>query len=260
MKASSLSSLFPFSEKRREVLFLLQEGPKTLDEIKDHLKASSSETIHYMRKLEEKNLIHKKEERYTLTDVGGVVAANLSTFFKTLNLFEENEKFWKEHDISGIPEEFRLRLYDLRNYKIFESTPTEVFKPHDTYVQNLLKSKSIKGVSPVLHPEYPKTVVMLAEKGVDISLILTKNIFEKIKKEHKKELEKYLSFKNASLKVCNEEIKVAFTVSDVFLSMRLFLYDGTYDFYRNVITHEKSALKWGEELFRYFEKCSAKVG
>jgi len=68
-----------------------------------------------------------------------------------------------------------------------------------------------------------------------------------------------LSFKNASLRVSDEKIKVAFTAADHFLAVRLFLNDGTYDFYKNIISHEKSALKWGENLFRHYERRSEKV-
>jgi predicted transcriptional regulator len=126
-------------------------------------------------------------------------------------------------------------------------------------MKNLLKSKWVKGVSPVLHPEYPKSLLMLAEKGIDISIIATREVLEKIKEKHKMELEKSASYKNMRLMVCDEEVKVAFTVTDFFLSIRLFLKNDTYDFYRNIISHEKSALKWGDDLFNYYEKRSKRV-
>lgn len=260
MKAKGLLSLLAFSEKRSGILLMLQEEPKTLKEIRDYFKVTSPEIIPQIRKLEKENLIFQDGKKYVLTDVGEVVTTSFGHLFNTLKIFENNMEFWREHNIIGIPQEFRMRFYELRNYKIFESTPTEIFKPHEEYIKNLLESRWTKGVSPALHPEYPRVVTMLAEKGVNISLVVTRNVFEKLQTDYKKELQKYLSFENASLWLCNEEIKVAFTTSDTFLSMRLFLKDGNYDFYKNIISNEKSALKWGEDLFNYYQKRSGKIG
>ena len=176
----------------------------------------------------------------------------------TLKVFEKDMEFWKEHTI-GFPEEFRMRLYELGDYTITKSSPTEIFKPHDEYIKNVLKSKWIKGVSPVLHPEYTKQFLMMAKTGIPISIILTREVLEKIKEKHKAELMKVLGYKNAQVMICDEKIAVAFTVTDFFFSMRLFLKDGTYDFYKNIISNEKSALNWGEDLFSYYENHSERV-
>ncbi len=258
MKAKGLLSLLAFSEKRSGILFMLQEEPKTLKEINDYFKVTSPEIIPQIRKLEKENLIFQQDKKYVLTEVGQIVTTSFAQFFKTLKIFEKDSKFWKEHNI-GIPEEFQMRLYELGDYKFFESTPTEIFKPHDEYIEKVLKSKWVKGVSPALHPEYAKQFLMMAEKGIPISLILTREVLEKIKDKYKEELVTGSEYKNAQVMICNEKISIAFTVTDFFFSMRLFLKDGTYDFYKNIISYEKSALKWGEDLFNYYEKQSEKV-
>ena len=247
-----------FSERRRDILFMLQEEPKTLKEIKDYFKITSPEIIPQIRKLEKDNLIYKEGKQYFLTEVGEIVTESLNKLFRTLKVFEKDMEFWKEHTI-GFPEEFSTRLYELGDYMITKSSPTEIFKPHDEYIENVLKSKRIKGVSPVLHPEYTKQFLMMAKTGIPISIILTREVLEKIKEKHKAELVKVLGYKNAQVMICNEKIAVAFTVTDFFFSMRLFLKDGTYDFYKNIISNEKSALNWGEDLFSYYENRSERV-
>lgn len=259
MKAKGLLSLLAFSEKRRVILLMLQEEPKTLKEIKDYFNVTSPEILPQIRKLEKGNLIFQEGKKYALTEVGEIITKSFNRLFQTLKIFENNMGFWKEHEIGGIPEEFRIRLYELGDYKIFESTPTEIFKSHEEYIKNLLKSKRIRGVSPALHPEYPKIVTILAERGVDISIVVQRKVFEKLQKEYKEELRRCLSYGNATLRICDEHITIAFTTSDTFLSMRLFLKDGTYDFYKNIISYEISALKLGEDLFNYYEKRSEKV-
>ncbi len=259
MKSKGLLSLLTFSEKRRVILLILREEPKTLGEINDYFKTTSPEILPQIRKLEKGNLIFQENRKYVLTEIGEIVTQSFKNLSQTLEIFESDTSFWKEHSINGIPEEFRMRLYELGDYKILEGTPTEIFKPHEEYIKNLLKSKQIRGVSPVLHPEYPKVVTMLAERGVDISIVVPRKVFEKLQKEYNIELQKYLSYGNASLRISDERIKIAFTTSDTFLSMRLFFKDDTYDFYKNIISYGISALKLGEDLFKYYEKRSEKI-
>ena len=80
-----------------------------------------------------------------------------------------------------------------------------------------------------------------------------------IREKYPDDLEEGLSYKNVRFLVCNEKVEVAFTVTNFFLSLRLFLKDDTYDFYRNIISYDKSALDWGYDLFRYFEERSKLV-
>lgn len=139
MEAKGLLSLVTFSERRRDILFMLQEEPKTLKEIKDHFKVSSPEIIPQIRKLEKDNLIYQEGKKYVLTEVGEVVTESFDKVLRTLKVFEKDMEFWKEHKI-GIPKEFRMRLNELGDYIITKSSPTEIFKPHDEYVKNLFKS------------------------------------------------------------------------------------------------------------------------
>jgi len=132
-----------FSERRRDILFMLQEEPKTLKEIKDYFKITSPEIIPQIRKLEKDNLIYKEGKKYFLTEVGEIVTESLNKLFRTLKVFEKDMEFWKEHTI-GFPEELRMRLYELGDYMITKSSPTEIFKPHDEYIENVLKSKRME--------------------------------------------------------------------------------------------------------------------
>jgi predicted transcriptional regulator len=259
MKSKGLLSLLTFSEKRRAILLMLQEEPKTLKEINDYFKATSPEILPQIRKLEKGNLISQESRKYVLTEIGKIVTKSFNQLSQTLSIFEINMRFWKEHNISGIPEEFQMRLHELGDYKIFEATPTDFFKPHEEYIKNLSKSKRIRGVSPALHPEYPKLVTTLAEVGMNISIILPIEVYEELQKKYKKELQEYLSYGNACLRITDEKIKIAFTTSDTFFSMRLFLKDNTYDFYKNIISYGISPLKFGEDMFNYYEKRSKKI-
>lgn len=257
VKAKGLLSLLAFSEIRKEIILLIHQKPRTLTELKEHLELTSPVVIPELKKIEEKNLIHKEKEKYHLTEEGEAITEHFLRLYKTLRIFEENESFWKEHDLSGIPKKFLMRIHELGNYKILLSTPTDIYKPHNEYVKCLLKSEWIRGVSPILHLDYPKLFAALAENGIDISLIVNREVFEKIKKEHKKELQKYLNQRNAKLRVSDGNIKVAFTVTNALLSLGFFRADtGNYDLHSDLVGSEPTAIKWGEDLFKYYERRS----
>lgn len=259
MKAKGLLSLLALSEKRRDILFMLQEEPKTLKEIRDYFRITSPEIIPQIRKLEKENLIIQDGKKYVLTDVGEAVTNSFGRFFKTLKIFENNMDFWKEHNIREIPEEFQMRLYELGDYELVKSSPTEVFEPHNEFMKSLAKSTTVKGVSPIFHPVYPNFFLELAKKGKEVSLIVTKDVFKRIRKEYSKELEKAMLYENFNLMVCDENIKVAFTVTDFFLSFGLFLKNGNYDVSHDIVSFDSQAIKWGGDLFRYYQERSEKI-
>lgn len=238
---------------------MLREGPKTLYDIRASLDVTSSGIIPQLRKMEERNLIYQREKKYVLTDIGWLISRSFYNFYGLVKIIEENKSFWENHKVTAIPEELLMRIYELGGYNVYESSPTDMEKPHREYIKHLLSSNWVRGVSPILHPEYPKSINMLAEKGVDVAIIMTEEVFEEIKKNHLSELKKGLTYDNVRFLVCEKDIEVAFTVTDLFLSMRLFLNDGSYDLYRNIISYESSALKWGKDLFKHFEENSELV-
>ncbi len=254
-----LLSFLVLSDKRKDLLMLLRRGPKTLQEIRNSLEVTSSGIIPEIRKMEEKQLIYQMNREYALTEIGEVVAESMFRFEGILHIFSENTKFWGDHNISGIPEEFRLRLHELGKYEIVKSTATDIFRPQNEYMKNLLKAKWMKGISSVLLPEYPEYILNLAQKGVPVSVIVTRELLEMIKEKCKTELEKSKCYENVCIMVCDEKIEVGFAVTDFFISIRLFMNDGTYDFYKNILSFEKSAVGWGEDMFRHYEKISKRI-
>ncbi len=244
------------SRKRRNLLLLLRDGEKTLPEIRGSLGVTSSGIIPQLRKMEACNLIARNGKGYRLTSIGEVVAEHLSRLEKTLGTFKCDFKFWADHDITGIPEEFRLRLYELEGFRILRGSKANPLLPHREYIRNIKNSKWIKGVSPVFHDDYPEIFIQLLKEGANISIILTPEVLREIRVRNPKELIEALNTGRVKLFVYPGEIKVAFTVTDRFLSLGLFDKTGTYDFSTTLISFEDSARRFGESLFEYYRNFS----
>ena len=61
---SSLLDLILFSEKRKDFLLLLKEGPKSIEEILEKLQVSRTALLPQIKKLKDENLVIHENEMY----------------------------------------------------------------------------------------------------------------------------------------------------------------------------------------------------
>ncbi len=134
----------------------------------------------------------------------------------------------------------------------------DVLKTHRVLFDNISSSKSIRGISPILDSSYPKFFTSMAQIKTPVSLIITEPILEIIKKDYSKELRAFLSLENARLYTI-KEARIAFIVTDAFMTFSLYKRNGEFDFTTSLISFEPSAIKWGEDLFEYYQKMAVEV-
>lgn len=254
-----LLDIITSSDKRKRLLLLLQDGPKTMSEILSYLNFTTTGMLPQIRKLEEWNLVTQDGKMYLLTEIGQVITRHLCPLVKTVEVIEKQEDFWKLHDIRSIPSPLLMKIYQLGNYRIIESSIEEIYEPHKEFLENILKSKKLLGISPIVHPIYPDFFLQLAEKGIEVSFILTKKAFNKVEKEYHDKLAHVLSLQNVSLYISDDDIKLACVSTDRFFSVSFFLKNGVFDSRNDVVSFDESALLWGEELFNYFRERSRRI-
>ena len=256
---TKLLDILTFSEKRENLLILLRDGPKSLEEIRSSLNVTSSGMIPQIRRLEERNLVHRVGKNYELSDMGMIVTNTLIPLVKTTEFIEKHEHFLNEHDMKAIPAHLLTRVFEFADSNLAESKISELYEPHKEFMKYIPDSRKFLGIAPVFHHSYPPLFLKLAESGRQVSIILTREVFEKVKKEYEVELSKFIELENGQLFISNEIIRLASAVMDNFFSMSLFFKKGGYDSQRELISSDKTAIKWGEELFYHFTANSKKV-
>jgi predicted transcriptional regulator len=92
-----------------------------------------------------------------------------------------------------------------------------------------------------------------------VQLILTKNAFEKIKKEYAEILLSGLQYTNARLWVYKKDLRFSSIITDNFLSLGLFSENEIFDSKRDLVSSDPSSVKWGEDLFAYYMNKSSRV-
>jgi predicted transcriptional regulator len=256
---ADLLSIVTTSDKRKNLLLLLQSGPKSMDEIRSILKVTTTGMLPQIKILSSHGLVRKMEGTYTLTEMGGVIAAHLDRFLGTLAVFEQEKEFWKVHDLGGIPLPLRNRIGELGKYRIIRYGDEELFESHSEFREQILRSSVVKGYAPIIHPIYPQFFLALAQRGVEIALVLTESVYTKIEKKYGDQLHEGLAYPNASLFVTHDDVHLAFIATDVYFSMTLFFQDGRFDNKMDVTSFDPRALTWGRDLFIHILERSRQV-
>ena len=79
-----------FSDKRKNLLLLLKDGPKTIEEIKKGLKVSSSPIMAQIRILLKEGLLVQKGDSYCLSVKGKLIVPKMEPLLSTFQVFDEN--------------------------------------------------------------------------------------------------------------------------------------------------------------------------
>jgi predicted transcriptional regulator len=259
MKISYVELIFS-SDKRKTILVQLREGPKSMEEIVDILNVSSTSVYPQIKMLKEGHLLYREKRKYKLTLIGEAVVEKMQPFLDALETIEGKYDFWCSHRLDGIPPHLLNRIGEL-NSSVFAKSLNEssMFSPHEEFVENISKSKFVKGISPFIHPLYPKMFLYLAERNIDVSLVVTGSVFNRLRTEFRSEIEKFLALDNSHLYIHDKEIFLSCAVTDRFFSFGLFYNNSVYDHVNDIISFDSRALHWGGDLFTYYEKVSREV-
>jgi predicted transcriptional regulator len=122
-----------------------------------------------------------------------------------------------------------------------------------------MKAKKLRGIVSIFHPSHLSLFFDFVKMGRDISIIITPQIYERMKEDFGVMLNEYSKFENASLYVCREKIEFNFSVTDRLFFLTLPFSDGTYDLQSRVMCFDPVALQWGEDLFSYYRDVSDKI-
>lgn len=248
------------SDLRRNILLSLNEGTKSLRFIRDGLKISSTTAIHALKELEKADItFQEKNKKYSLTNIGKFVALKVLDFNNAAQVLKKHHRFWLDHDLGGIPPIQMEKIGWLKDSDLVEIDPLDLVKTFGSYLAFIKTAKWVKGVSPIYSADYEKIFNEVIQKNISIQLILTGAVFKKLTDTMGLDILNNL-IHNYSLEIfiSDENIKVAFTLSDTHLSFGLFSNNGIYDVTQDLICSGDFAVRWGYELFEYYKGRSKK--
>jgi predicted transcriptional regulator len=255
----SLINIVWYSEKRKNLLLLLKEGPRDIDKIKTSLNETSRSIMPQIKKLLQKKLIVQNGDDYCLSEIGELIVENIGPLLDTMRVIEENKDFWITRDLSTLPPHLFNRLGEIGHYLLIEPELNRIFELPREFKDNLLKSKKVSTFISYVHPQIPYLYLELAEKGVTLSLFMTDIAFQKLNSEYVTEMKKILSYSSVEVYLCHENERLpTLVVTGGFVYLCFLNVEGRYD-HRDIISFDESALQWGTDLIEYYRSKSERV-
>lgn len=265
MKTDCLADVLTFSEKRRAIMFLLLEAPKTLDDIKSKLKVSTPEIQPKLKELIAENMVEKIDDYYYLTPLGNVAAIHYKAFFETTTAIEKHKDYWNTHDLTSIPKDFLFRIKDLNGCDIVRLEDCDFGESHKPFLENVSNALSFKGVTCIFIREWNYLFSELSNERIPIEIIITPSVYEKIMNGYAEDLARGLQNPNAHVYVCEESLGASFATAELlpagkFFSLSLNFKNGLgHDHRSDMMSLDSRAVKWGEDLFEYYKARSSEI-
>jgi predicted transcriptional regulator len=247
---------FTRSAVRTKIMLRLAKEEMTAGELEEDMDIRESTILHSMKELIDEDIARKTRSGYALTNIGKIQALLMDELVSAIVILDQHKEFWLSHDLSGIPLELLAKIGMLGQSEILKGDSSAILKSHEHFLSEMMMSKEVSGVSPIILPDYPEAIAKKVRNGAKVKLIVTKTLLGIMIRDHRNLLENLLNNKNFELYSLDIDAKTAFTVTDNGLSLGFFRIDGGYDIGSDLICDGETAREWGMELFKYYFKMS----
>lgn len=256
-----LVNLLLFSEKRKNLLFLMAEEPRNIDEILDILQAPKVSLLPQIKKLKEEGLIVQKGNTYHLSLIGGILVKKARPLLDAASTFEDNDYFWSHRKLDSVPFHLLKRLGDLKGSQLIEPEIAHGFDLFPELTDHFNGSSKVMLLFSYFHPQIPSFSLELVKKEIEVQLILSEDSFDRFSGDFRDMVEKILAKKNASIFVYEGtpfEIPALIAISENASLLGFFNEKGRFEG-QYLLSFEPRALVWSRELFEYYMERSEKI-
>ncbi|QLC49010.1 winged helix-turn-helix domain-containing protein [Methanolobus zinderi] len=247
------------SEKRKNVLLLLQDGPKKMDTLLNAVDTNRQSLLPQLRILEEHHLIDHYDDTYELTTMGKLVIDETAPSIELMEFLDTNIDYWGTRNLDFIPSILLSRIKELGNCRIVNPTVTELHEMDKEFSRAAEQSESLYGVTNYFHPNFPGLFSKMAEKGLKVHFILSEDLADKLHSENYGDFNKLLKNNLFSFSVYPGKLNVmSFMFHDNHLMMHMLDKKEKFD-NKYILCENEEAIYWANELFEYYEQKSRPI-
>jgi predicted transcriptional regulator len=255
---SSLIDLVFRSDKRKNLLILLDSGSKSIDEIRDELDVTATSILPQIKKLIDSDLIVQEDRMYKLTVLGEFIIKKVKLLISALDVVEKNNSYWTGHDLNSIPRHLLERIAELGDCTLIEPDLNHIYEPSQKIIDSMVNAKMTATFASYFNPAYLPLYVELGRKDAELSLNFTQSVWDYLSNEHSDMIKELMGMDNVSIYI-SREVKISeITVTDEIMLLGLFDKNGKFD-QQFILSFEPGARKWGQELFDYLKRLSKQV-
>lgn len=250
---------FTRSAVRTKTILCLVEREMDSGDLERIIGTRASTILHTIKDMIDEDIAFKSKRGYALTNIGRIQAMLLDDLVGAVAALNQHREFWLNHDLSGIPPELQKKIGMLTQSEIIKGSPETPLKSLEYFIQELLKSREIYGISPVTVAGFSDAIANSVKTGAKVALILTYPVLKVVISENKDLLRDLLQHDNFNLFRIDKDVKVSFTVTESFLNLGLTRMDGSYDLSSDLVCTGESAIAWGRMLFEFYKNKSELV-
>lgn len=258
MRPSLITTLLS-SEKRTDLLLLLNEKPRTIEEINQELDTNSVLILPQLKRLKESELVVQENRIYDLSLLGRIVVRKIEPLVKVFRLLEDNYDYWAGAKPGGIPADFFKRMEEFIVYRPGSYHGDNTSSVYPEMKEAFLNSKKIFLILSALNSRYPTLIKEHAKKGLEVSILLTPPIFERFTSEFKKELDTLITLENSEMYVLDNSVVPPNVVITDTMMLACFSSENSKNENNNVVGFGDKPVQWGLDLFGYFRTFAKSV-
>ncbi|WP_167848829.1 helix-turn-helix transcriptional regulator [Methanolobus halotolerans] len=259
MKKSLIEIAF-MSEKRKKVLLLLQDGPLKMGSILKALDTNRQGLLPQIKILEDYHLIIKKDDQCSLTTIGEMVVKQMSPLLGIVAVLDNDIDYWGSRELSFIPPGLLDRFCELGPCTVIEPDIADLYEMNRDFSENIRASKSMNMVTTFLYPDFFTLFADYLEHGVEISMVLSKELAHKISTDYRDEFKGLMKRGRVNMFVSRLEMPfLSVAYSDHCIFLRLLKKKLVFDS-KQLMCCSPCALAWGKDFFNNYLEHSAPMG
>ncbi|WP_406657312.1 winged helix-turn-helix domain-containing protein [Methanolobus sp. ZRKC2] len=258
MKKRLLDVLFK-SEKRKEVLLLLNDGAQEIEFLLQSLETTRQALLPQMRILEDHHLVTQSGDTFELTVIGKLTVEKMIPLLDIVKVLDVDIDYWGSHRLDFIPSYLLKRINELRECEVMKPSHVHIYDLNKTVMKTSYMSEFHYALCTFYHPHFSKFFSGLMEKNIDVYLITTTEVLNKLQKERITDFEELLKNKLFHFYVSSAKMDfLAVVYNNHHLLVRPLKSDGEIDS-QHVLCSNPEALKWGNDFFEYYLSQSTQI-
>ncbi|MDW7733644.1 MAG: winged helix-turn-helix domain-containing protein [Methanolobus sp.] len=255
MKKPLIDIIFA-SGKRKNVLLLLNNGPKEMSTLLTHLKTNRPALLPQIRILEDHHLITQADDIYQLTIIGKLLVDEIEPLLNTIAVLDIDIDYWGTRRLDFLPRDLLERINELADCEITEPSSMDLHDINHEFHDKTFESRSASFICRFLYPNFDALLAKWIEEKVNISMIVDNELLERIRENHANEFKYLINSGCAKLYLYPEEIGLMkFAQNDYCIMLMLFNKKLGYD-NKTLLIRNQESLEWGRELFEHYKQRS----
>ncbi|AFV25341.1 hypothetical protein Mpsy_3142 [Methanolobus psychrophilus R15] len=258
MKQLLLDVMFA-SDKRKEVLLLLNECPQEMEYLVKCLGTNRQALLPQVKILEGHYLISHQKDVYELTSIGKLLVDEFIPLLGTIEFFNVDIEYLGTQKLKFIPPHLLKRVKEIGSSEVITPELAEMYDLNEKFHETSKNSKSVYIVSSFIYPNFSELSLDLIRSNVEVHFIISHGLLDKLKGHKYVNVNKLLESNLIHIYVYSKELDFLFMgYNDYYLIVNPLSQDGTTD-RKYIMSSKKEALIWGHDFFEYYLKDSTPI-